>query len=167
MFAGRPSKEIVANVRSLYQRIDPRVTRIGYVYAFWDFNDPPTTVKIGSTRRRPQKRIAEWRNSLYGPLLIDDDGADQKPSSLTMLFAYHCMDARAAEAIVHGILACSRISDRVNVATGEYLTEYFIVPASLRRVKMLVDQVCRHVNFDFYSHLHRTRSAGTKFYISP
>ena len=139
LFTVMPDAFIVGRVRSLYDTYKTHA-HPGYVYVFWDKNDPPDTVKIGMTRRRPRRRVQEWRR-----LLVDKD------SDVTLIFSFWCANAMLAEQIVHTLLMCNRSELRVLRAQNRVLNEFFVIPApvGLEHLRMLIDETCRQINYFF------------------
>ena len=138
LFAETLDPYMARRVRGLLNAVVISGKRTGFVYVFRDERDASGVVKIGSTTaRKPDRRIAQWRRDLMA--------IGTGSTLIRMLWALPCHDAGLAERVLHALLWCQHVRDRVNVETGRRLVEYFAVddwPA----LRTLCRVVCRFVN---------------------
>ncbi len=151
LFRAVPDPYIQTSVERLYQqRVCKGVQRIrsGFVYVFWVHNDGPNIVKIGSTEHTPERRVATWRREL---------GASFE--DLSLLFAFETHSALFSEYVLHEVLRCERIVNRVNRRKDRRLTEYFLIK-DVRALRKLCKLVVRHTNWFVQSLLQNLSSNG-------
>jgi hypothetical protein len=132
-----PHVFIQRRVREAYAEADARNRPVrGSVYVYRDERDGRVSlVKIGSTRKPVDVRIAEWRAYLGA-------SADE----LAALFAEPSADCRLAERVLHELLFCQWQPKRTRIEDGRRLLEYFDVQ-NLVALRLLVRAVTRHVNY--------------------
>ena len=136
LFYAIPDSYIERSIRRLYKRRVAKLkNRPGYVYVCWDRRDDPSLVKIGSTEHTPDRRLTQWRREL---------GADA--GELVLLFAFQARSALFSELVLHEVLRCERIVNRVNRRTGHRLTEYFRIHDVLA-LRALATLTVRHSNW--------------------
>lgn len=107
----------------------------GYIYCFHDIGDQPNVLKIGRTSRTPEERLAEWEREL----------APESGQSLIMLFAYHTDCNEFAEDIIHDLLSCRQIHNRINPNTGGELVEFFTIDNALA-LSIFIRETLRFIN---------------------
>lgn len=112
--------------------------RRGYIYVFHDLADASDVVKIGRTERDPRKRVAEWNREL-----ATENGGRQQ--NVVMLFAYPTVANAFAERVVHEALRCEHIGNRLSVASGNELSEFFRI-GNFRALKLFLRQTLAHVD---------------------
>lgn len=121
-------------------REQPYGDAAGYIYIFHDLADPARVLKIGRTVRDPRQRMSEWEREL-----APDEG-----KSIYLLAAYATIANEFAEAVVHEVLRCHRIANRINPVTNDELEEFFtldnLMAAKLfvRESLRFIDRFCAH-----------------------
>lgn len=113
--------------------------RRGYIYVFHDLADHSSVVKIGRTVRSPQKRVAEWNRELA------TEGSARHERNVVLLFAYPTLANEFAERVVHEALRCEHIGNRLSVASGNELSEFFRI-ANFRALKLFLRQTLAYVD---------------------
>lgn len=131
------SERIMASAlpNEVVDREQPYGDADGYIYIFHDLADPANVLKIGRTVRRPQQRIAEWEREL-----APDEG-----KSVYLLAAYPTIANEFAETVLHEVLRCQRIANRINPVTNNELEEFFTI-GNLLAAKLLVRQSLRFID---------------------
>lgn len=120
----------------------------GYIYIFHDLADPARVLKIGRTARDPRRRMAEWEREL-----APDEG-----KSIYLLAAYPTLANEFAESVVHEVLRCHRIANRINPVTNDELEEFFTLD-NLMATKLFVRESLRFIDrFCAYWRARRRRS---------
>ncbi len=114
---------------------DERVDEPGFIYCFHDLADPANVLKIGRTSRRPEQRRAEWEREL----------APGTGKSVRLLFAYAADCNEFAESVVHEVLRCEHIANRINPLTRKELTEFFSI-SNVMAASIFVRETLRYVN---------------------
>lgn len=115
----------------------------GYIYILKDLGDTDANIlKIGRTRQTPDQRLAQWR----AELAPERDGR----ASIVLISAFETIANRFAEHVVHEILSCHRIANRINPVTNHQLTEFFLIEnvmaamLFLREVARFINAFCAH-----------------------
>lgn len=97
----------------LYQR--GRRPEKGYIYVFHDLADDADIVKIGKTTQTPEERIKQWEAVL----------SPEPGRNIRILCAYPTSDASLAELVIHSVMFCERITNRINPQTSSQLVEFY------------------------------------------
>jgi hypothetical protein len=113
--------------------------RRGYIYVFHDLADGNNVVKIGRTVREPHKRVAEWNRELV------TESGERRQRNVVLLFAYPTLANEFAERVVHEALRCEHIGNRLSVASGNELSEFFRI-ANFRALKLFLRQTLAYVD---------------------
>lgn len=112
----------------------------GYIYVFHDLGDPVNILKIGRTRRDARRRVSEWNRILAEAV----DGPVAR--NVVLLYAYPTVANQFAERIIFEALRCERITNRLNLVTGDELSEFFRIDNFLalkifiRQTLLFIDQ---------------------------
>ena len=145
-FKKTPDERIRARVVTYLRNVAQGIVRgeqqceQGYIYVFHDIGDPNTVLKVGRTSRTPTKRLAEWEKQL----------APEAGKSIVLLTAYATCANRIAERVIHELLRCSRVSNRINPLDNNELEEFFEIENVLalalfvRGTINYIDAYCRY-----------------------
>ena len=138
LFRAVPDPYIEGSIERLYAsraRKGSHKLRAGYVYVFWARKDGPNIVKIGSTEHRPDRRVATWRRELGATF-----------NDIVLLFAFQAHSALFSERVLHELLRCERVSNRINRRTQRRLVEYFHI-VDVHALRNLCKLVIDHTNW--------------------
>jgi hypothetical protein len=140
-FGVRPDDRVRERVQSIFRDVasalaanEIRCER-GFIYVFHDSGDPPNVLKIGRTRRTPTRRLAEWERQL----------APEPGKSLRLLSAYATSANRVAERVIHELLRCQRIANRINPIDNNELDEFFTVD-NLLALALFIRETLRYID---------------------
>lgn len=107
----------------------------GYLYALHVLSDPANITKIGRTRRDPRKRRSEWELEL----------APQEGQSVILLCAYPTVANEFAERVIHEVLRCQHVTNRINPLTNDELVEFFVIE-NLMALKLFLRESLRFID---------------------
>jgi len=146
LFGERPHPSIENAVYSALRSPD-RVPVRGHLYIFRDERDAELAlVKIGRSNN-VARRLAEWRHALNGGFAaVGEEEAGAAATPIVLIFSSSTGDAPLAERILHALLTCQWVPNRVRRATGERLLEYFRVP-NLDALRLLTKAVARYASW--------------------
>lgn len=144
-FALTPNPLVRMRLENLFSRAGAAIREgayrdySGYIYVFHDLADPIDVIKIGRTERDPRKRVAEWNRELA------EQQSGGREQNVVLLFAYPTVANEFAERVVHETLRCEHVGDRLNINSGDELSEFFRV-RNFRALKIFLRQTLAYVD---------------------
>lgn len=115
-------------------RDSPALNNRGFIYIFHDLADPANVLKIGMTYNT-LVRHRQWARAL----------APTDMSSILLLASYPTTSQAFAERVVHEVLRCHRIFNRINPVNNRQLKEFFTID-NLLALKLFLRQSLRYID---------------------